>query len=177
MKMINTKFIGRALCALFMITSFIASAQPADSRAIRVSLGFSTGIPTRDGFNVVYGGDVRAQKDFSRSVSGLLTLGYNEFQHDHQNNLADFGFVPFKLGTKVFPLEKLYLIAEVGTAIKQHKAQESSFLWSPGLGWAFNNGLDLGLRYEESRRRGVGTGQFALRVAYGINLTSLIQRN
>jgi len=175
MKITLTKLIHSAVASIFTVFCLSANAQSTDSRDVKFSLGFSAGIPTRDGFNVVYGGDIRAEKDFNRTVSGLLSLGYNEFQHVHGNQLADYGYVPVKLGTKIFPLKKLYMSAEVGTAIKQHKAEESTFLWSPGVGYSFNNGLDLGLRYEESRRRGLGSGQFALRVAYGFNFSNLLQ--
>ena len=177
MKTNTTKFINSALAVIFSISFLSAKAQPADSHAVRVSFGVSTGLANRTGFGMVYGADVRAQRDFNRSISGILSIGYSEFQHDRDNVFADYGFVPIKFGAKVFPLQRVYITGELGSAVKQHKAQESEFIWSPGVGYAFDKGLDVGLRYEESRRRGIGSGQFALRIAYGINLTDLMRRD
>jgi len=177
MKMNPTKFIRAAIAMLAsMACSQLNAQQAQNEKIVSLSVGFSSGIPNRSSYNYALGGDIRAQKDLTRNMAAMLSLGYTEFQQSTGTGAADFAFVPLKVGARYFPLQQVYVTGEIGMGVKQHKAQRSEFLWSPGVGYSFNNGVDVGLRYEESRWRGVGRGQFAVRVAYNLNLSDIIER-
>lgn len=173
MKTFNIKSIAAAFgaVALFFATSVKAQTEPrGDSKDTRLGVGLSLGLPTTDGFNFAVGGDLRLQKDFYSNVSGILSLGYTNFSTEGENT-GSVGYIPLKAGIKVFPLERFYLSGEVGAGFGTDSGQKTAFVWAPGIGLGFNNGLDLGLRYEEFRTNGFGLGQVALRIAYGFNLS------
>lgn len=164
----TTKFLAStaAVVALFFTTT--ANAQSGDSKATRLGIGLNLGIPTSEGASFVAGGDLRLQKDFSSNISGLLSAGYNHWTL--KNDAGSFGMIPVKAGAKVFFAESAYFSGELGAGFSTEDGGGTSFLWAPGVGYGFDNGLDLGLRYEGAQRNGSSIGQVALRIAYGFKL-------
>lgn len=158
--------ITAAVVALFFTTN--ANAQSADSKALRLGIGLNAGIPTSEGASFVIGGDLRLQKDFSSNISGLLSAGYNHWTL--KNDAGSFGMIPVKAGAKIFFAESAYFSGELGAGFSTESGGKTSFLWAPGIGYGFDNGLDLGLRYEGAEVSGGSLGQVALRVAYGFKL-------
>ena len=80
----STKFLASAVAAVAMfIGASDANAQTTvndgDSKALRLGVGLSVGIPTNDAYNLALGGDVRLQKDFFSNISGTLSAGYTNF--------------------------------------------------------------------------------------------------
>jgi hypothetical protein len=165
----SIKFIGSAVAAAALFFTTNIQAQDIDSRDTRLGLGLSLGVPTTDGYNFAIGGDLRVQKDFYSNVSGIASVGYTSFSSEGED-AGSIGFVPLKAGIKVFPAHRFYVSGEVGAGFGTN-GQNTAFVWAPGIGLGFNNGLDLGLRFEEFRRDGSGLGQVALRIAYGFNLS------
>jgi hypothetical protein len=165
------KSIVAAVAAVAFFTTDVSAqtSEPrGDSKDTRLGVGLSLGIPTNDLYNFAIGGDLRLQKDFSSNVSGIASLGYTNFSVDGEN-AGDVGFIPLKAGVKVFPVERFYISGELGAAFGTDDGQKTSFLYAPGIGLGFNNGLDLGLRYEKLTKYDLG--QVALRIAYGFNLS------
>ncbi|WP_207534276.1 hypothetical protein [Desertivirga arenae] len=170
MKTFNLKFIAALVAIIVSYTTANAQSRGGDSRDTRLGIGLSLGIPTHDAYNFAVGGDLRLQKDFYSNVSGLLSLGYTNFSLKGED-MGSVGFVPLKAGLKVFPIERFYISGELGAGFGTDENQKTAFVWAPGIGLGFNNGLDLGLRYEEFRYQNAGLGQVALRIAYGFNLS------
>jgi len=173
MKTTRSKLITAAVAAvvLFFTNDVKAQTEPkGDSHDTRLGIGLSLGLPTTDGANFAIGGDARLQKDFYSNVSGLLSLGYTNFSLEGED-AGSIGFIPLKVGLKVFPIERFYISGELGAGFGTDDGQKTAFVWAPGIGLGFNNGLDLGLRYEEFRWSGSSLGQVALRIAYGFNLS------
>lgn len=145
-----------------------------DSKAVRLGIGLSLGIPTNNFYGFAIGGDLRLQKDLASNLSAIGSVGYNSFiiKKDLQVAGADksAGFIPVKIGLKVFPVERFYFSGEVGAAFPTADGAKTAFVYAPGLGFGFNNGLDLGLRYEGLNVNKSNLGQVALRIAYGFKL-------
>ncbi|HEY0055931.1 MAG TPA: hypothetical protein VGB63_11280 [Pedobacter sp.] len=171
----NTKklLMATVLAALFITNSVNAQTKEpsGDSHDTRLGIGLSLGLPTNDDYNVAVGGDLRLQKDFYSNVSGLLSLGYTNFSRKDELGGGSVGFVPLKVGVKIFPMARFYFSGEVGAAFGTDEDQETAFVYAPGIGLGFNNGIDLGLRYEGFSQNGGNLGQVALRIAYGFNLS------
>jgi hypothetical protein len=74
-------------------------------------------------------------------------------------------------------LERLYISGEIGAGFNATDKDKlgvdpgTAFIYSPGIGLGFNNGLDLSLRYEGLSRKTYDPGMVALRIAYGFNLS------
>lgn len=157
-----------AIAALLLTTDTMAQ----DSQAWRLGVGANVGVATDDPYGLVVGGDLKLQKDFVGPISGTLTTGYTNFfvKDDFDGVFSDYGVIPVKVGIKYFVTPNFYLGGEVGAGFGTSDGAETSFVWSPAIGWGFANGLDVGLRYEDYTKYDA-TKQVALRLAYGFNLS------
>ncbi|GGE48059.1 hypothetical protein EV200_104143 [Pedobacter psychrotolerans] len=167
-----TKIIATsaAVVALFFTTSANAQSQ-------KLGIGIIGGIPTSDAYSVALGADLRYQFDVDKQLSIPVTAGYTHFVGkeigDSGLNYADFGYIPVKVGAKYFFNESgagVYGLAELGAGFGTKSGSGTSFVYSPALGYAWSNGLDLGLKYEGLARDGGSTGYVGLRLAYGFSL-------
>jgi len=163
-----------AVVALFFTTS--ANAQ-------KLGVGVNVGIPTSDSYNFAAGADLRYQFDVDKQLSIPITAGYTHlFAKDFSAtvgnttvtvNGTDFGYIPVKAGAKYFFDESgsgIYGLAELGAAFGTSSGSGTSFVYSPAIGYAWSNGLDLGLKYEGLSKSSANTGYFGLRIAYGFSL-------
>ncbi|WP_316811996.1 outer membrane beta-barrel protein [Pedobacter heparinus] len=166
----TTKLLASAVAVVALFFTSNVNAQSGDSKAWRLGVGLNVGVPTTTGYSLAIGGDLRLQKDFSSNVSGLLSAGYTSFSLKDSYGGGSFGMVPVKAGAKFFLAESLYASAEVGAGFGTESGSSTAFLWAPGIGYGFDNGLDLGLRYEGAEFSGASLGQVALRIAYGFKL-------
>lgn len=165
-----TKFLASAVAAVALLVSTNVHAQSGDSKAWRLGVGLNVGVPTTTGYSLAIGGDLRLQKDFSSNVSGLLSAGYTSFSLKDSYGGGSIGMVPVKAGVKIFLAESLYASGELGAGFGTESGSKTAFLWAPGIGYGFDNGIDLGLRYEGAEFSGASLGQVALRIAYGFKL-------
>ncbi|WP_374164896.1 hypothetical protein [Arcticibacter sp. MXS-1] len=156
--------------ALFFVTS---ESKAQDSKAWRLGVAVSPGVSTDDPFGFVLGGEAKLQKDFAGPLSGTLSAGYTNFFLKDKFDLPgnkDYGVIPVKAGLKGFLTKNFYLSGEVGAGFGTNEGAKTSFVWSPSIGWAFRNGLDVGVKYEDYAKDGYPQ-QVALRLAYGFNLS------
>jgi hypothetical protein len=187
----TTKFFASAVASIaILIGSASSNAQTStpvndgDSKATRLGIGLSAGIPTTDGYKFAFGGDVRLQQDFTSNVSGTLSVGYNTFSIDSDiysavtpagGTVDNLDYIPVKLGLKIFPVQRFYFSGEVGAAFPTRDGAKTAFVYAPGIGVGTNLGIDIGLRYEGMTGSAnllslKNPGQVALRLAYGFNL-------
>ena len=166
----TTRFLASAAAVVALFFTTNVNAQSGDSKATRLGVGLNVGVPTSKGYSLAIGGDLRLQKDFSSNISGILSAGYTSFSLKDSYGGGSFGMVPVKAGAKVFFAESAYFSGELGAGFGTESGAGTAFLWAPGIGYGFDNGLDLGLRYEGAEFKGASLGQVALRIAYGFKL-------
>jgi hypothetical protein len=137
-------------------------------QGFRLGFAINAGPTTGDYFNFALGGDVRLQYDLTQQTSLTLTTGYTHL-FGEEDEIDDLGFIPVKAGFKAFVWEdRFYVLGEVGAGFAvTSDYDETSFLWSPGIGYA-NDVIDISLRYEGMND--FNADQIALRVAYGFKL-------
>jgi hypothetical protein len=167
-----TKIIATsaAVVALFFTTNANAQSQ-------KLGIGIIGGIPTSDAYSVALGADLRYQFDIDKQLSIPVTAGYTRFLGKEIGNTGvdypDFGYIPVKAGVKYFFNESgsgIYGLAELGAGFGTNEGSGTSFVYSPAVGYAWSNGLDLGVKYEGLAKDGGSTGYVGLRLAYGFNL-------
>lgn len=151
--------------------------QSANSGILRLGLGLNTGHSTSRFYDLAIGGDIRLQKDFYSNVAGMVSLGYTSFFQRDEFGAGSIDLIPLKAGLKLFTMDRLYLSGEIGPAFGTDDNNNSSpfgrgllLVYTPGIGLDFNNGLDLGFRYEGLSKNGSNLGQLAFRLAYGFRL-------
>jgi hypothetical protein len=146
-----------------------------DSKDVfRLGLGLEGAYPTKNFSNFELGGTARLQYDLANNLSLTLTSGYYHFfakNNTFQNGYhSDLSMVPVKVGLKSFFAPNFYLSGEAGAGFELNHAKETKLILSPGIGFASNSGVDLGLRYENFSGNNSNYGIIGLRVAYGFKL-------
>lgn len=178
----STKFLATAVAAVAIFISTNVNAQ-------KIGVGANLGIPTSDIYGFAAGLDLRIQFDVTKQLSVPVATGYNHFFAKNDvayfpnglgnapESLPDYGYIPVKTGLKYFfdpSGSGIYAMGEVGAAIGVSDHAKTTFLYAPTLGYSWSNGLDLGLKYENTGKGvdGLGneSGQVALRIAYGFKL-------
>lgn len=182
----TTKILTAVAAIFILMTASQAQAQTItkkkaskDSKSIfRLGLGLEAGYPTKNFSNFELGGTARLQYDLASNLSLTLTSGYYHFFAENGKVLVtdkgiytnDLNIVPLKVGVKSFFAPNFYLSAEAGAGFELNHAQETKLILSPGIGYAGNKGLDVGLRYENFSGNNSNYGLIGLRIAYGFKL-------
>ncbi len=161
----SIKFLATAAAAVALFFSTDVKAQSSP----KFGIGLNVGVPTRNSYDIAIGGDLRYQFDVNKQLSIPLTTGYTRFFTE----AADFGYIPVKAGLKYFFNDTgsgVYGLAEAGAAFAVGNFSGTNFIYSPALGYAWSNGLDLSAKYEGFNDDIGNTGYFGLRLAYGFKL-------
>ena len=180
----TTKWIAAAAAMIILVTGQVQAQTTvrratSDSKdAFRIGLGLEAGYPTKNFSNAELGGTVRLQYDLANNISLMLTPGfYHFFAKDGKAqivNLAgypnDLNMIPVKVGLKSFFAQNFYISAEAGAGFELNHAKQTKLILAPGIGYAGNKGLDLGLRYENFSGNDSNYGLIGLRLAYGFKL-------
>ncbi|RXK80771.1 outer membrane beta-barrel protein [Filimonas effusa] len=161
MKKHSIKLLAAIACVFAMALS--AKAQSP----WRLGIGVNVGSGLEDPKPFVLGGDLRLQKGLGNSVSAIVTTGYTHFFK--KDFVSSVGIIPLKAGVKVFPTQNFYVNLEAGAGFGTNDGFGTSFVYSPAVGVAFQNGWDFSVKYEEFTKYDY-TKQVALRVAYGFSL-------
>lgn len=160
-----TKVIATAVAALALFISADANAQGTRKFGIGLNAGAGTG--TAESFAI--GGDIRYQLDVAKQLSIPITAGYTNVSLKDEYGGGSFGYIPVKAGLKYFFNDSgagAYGLGEIGAAFSTTSGGGTSFVYSPAIGYAWSNGLDLGAKYEGYD----GGGYVGLRLAYGFKL-------
>nr|WP_067052861.1 outer membrane beta-barrel protein [Mucilaginibacter sp. L294] len=162
----------RKLLLLFVIVAgaaFSASAQ-SSSESGKFSIGLEAGLPVGDaktvGGNLFIGGSLKYDQPIATGTFFTISAGYTSLSFKDTYGGGSLGYAPVKVGVKYFLAESFYGEAQVGAAFGTKSGTGTSFAYSPGIGYAFGGGVDLGIRYEAWSKSGITLGQVAARLAY-----------
>ncbi len=169
----STKFLASAVAALALFFSVNANAQTTS----KFGIGLNVGLPTSDAYGVAIGGDLRYQFDIDKQLSIPITAGFTNLMGKEIGNtnidIADLSYIPVKAGLKYFFNDTgagAYGLAEAGAAFLTGSSSGTKFVFSPAIGYAWSNGIDLGAKYEGISFNSNTTGYVGLRLAYGFKL-------
>ncbi|MEB0262399.1 MULTISPECIES: outer membrane beta-barrel protein [unclassified Mucilaginibacter] len=154
------------VCGL-SITSFAQSKKDG-----KFSLGLELGVPVGNAstaYSAVVGGSLKYDLPIAPSTYFNVSVGYSSFiiKDRYKNFFSSYGAVPLKAGLKYYADRRFFLEGQLGAAFGTASGAGTSFVYSPGVGYTFDGGLEAGVRYEAWSDNGT-LGQLALRVA--INL-------
>ena len=182
MKRITTLLATAATAfAIFSTTNVNAQTttetMPMATRgsAFKIGVGVNGGLfPDKSEMDYGYGADVRLQYDLTKDVSLTASGGYTKLKW--KGSPLNFQFIPLMGGVKAFVTNGFYLNPSVGTGLAIEDGANMNFIYSGGLGYEWNNGLDVGVKYEgyvnnsSSDLYFMRTGQFNLRIGYNFKL-------
>ena len=149
-----------------------ANASSPERGGGKFSIGAETGLPVgqaSDGYSVVLGGSLKYELPVSGRAFFTLSAGYNAFLLKDEFKGYDIpstaGFIPLKAGIKYYSDGGFFLEAQAGIVWSTESGGGHAFAWSPGIGYTFKNGMEIGARYEGWTNDGT-VGQMGLRLAY-----------
>jgi len=159
-----------------IVTCSFAQSKPdslsATKGGVKFSIGAEAGIPVGDisiGYNFVLGGSAKLEVPTSQSTYLTISAGYNAFFA--KSILKEFGapatsgFVPLKAGLKAYASGNFFIEGQAGIAFSTESGGGHAFAWSPGIGYTFDKGFEVGARYEGWSNGGT-IGQISARLAY-----------
>ncbi|HTM99323.1 MAG TPA: outer membrane beta-barrel protein [Pedobacter sp.] len=169
----STKFLATAVAAVALFFSTNVNAQSTP----KFGIGLNLGVPTSNAHSFAIAGDLRYQFDLSKQLSIPITAGYTRLMGAEIGNTGvdapDRAYIPVKAGLKYFFNDTgagVYGLAEAGAAFAVGAYSGTNFVYSPALGYAWSNGLDLAAKFEGISEHNLNTGYFGLRLAYGFKL-------
>ena len=146
-------------------------------QGFRVGFGLNVGPVFSKPYTLALGLDGRLQYDLSKRYSFTLTTGFTNLFAT--GNSKDLGFIPLKAGFKGFVWnDQFYVMGEIGPAFAvTNNYDKTAIIIAPSIGFATKY-IDISLRFEQysnfptisNNTKGEGTGQLALRLAYGFRL-------
>ena len=159
---------------LFVVTALISSVSVSAQKGtpLRLGIGIDAGSTIKDPSRFTLGADARLQIPLGNSFSAIATTGYYHFFKNEDKGITEgVGIIPLKGGLKYFPVKDFYIAGEVGVGFLTKDADDNtSFVYSPSVGFAFANGLDVSLKYEDYTKYEGYASPLALRIAYGFKL-------
>lgn len=169
----STMFLASAVAAVALFFSTNVNAQSSP----KFGIGLNVGVPTSNAYSFTIGGDLRYQFDIDKQLSVPITAGYTRFMGKEIGNTGvdypDFSYIPAKAGLKYFFNDSgagAYGLAEAGAGFSTQSNGGTSFIYSPAIGYAWSNGLDLAAKYEGWSKNSVSSGYAGIRLAYGFKL-------
>ena len=161
-----------ATVLIIFLGSNAASAQQADNRRL-FSIGFETGLTVgdlNDHYGTLFGGSLRYEMPFGERLSGMLSAGYTSFIAKSEFKGISNGVIPIKVGGKYYLNGDFYGSAELGAGFGTGDNSSTSFIFAPGVGYAFpvadDKFIDLGLRYEGQSANNTTNSFIGLRLAF-----------
>lgn len=147
--------------------------------------GLDVSLPTGDFsnyFKTGMGGYVKGMFGVGTAGQVTLTTGYTGFKGagDFEDLTATQGVVPILLGYR-HNFNGFFVEPQIGYGLYPYKetSQEfgfysesgNAFTWAAGVGYVFNNKVEVSARYQVGSADGVSLGMFGLRLGYNFSLS------
>ncbi|HEY2580675.1 MAG TPA: hypothetical protein VGI43_02660 [Mucilaginibacter sp.] len=155
------------LWAIIVFGSMITGSFAQSTGFGKFNLGLYGALPLtnmRQIFNAGVGGSLKyeyrlgslpfsGKPGFLNNLFFSLESGYEAFdvKKELQNAYvpSTYGYVPVKFGLKYYAVKGLYAEWQSGICFFTQHGGGHSFDFSPGIGYSFKQGFEIGLRYEQ----------------------------
>jgi len=160
----------KKLLLAFLITATALSVNAQKNKNVKFSLGAELGVPTGN-LNTLYSVAVgaTAQADIKIDKDAALTFntGVIEYVGKKIKN-TNFKYrsealIPLLVGVKYYFTPMLYGSGQLGTSISTAQNGGSTFTYIPGVGYKFDEKIDLLVKYTGYSGDG---GAFGIRLGY-----------
>ena len=156
------------LAFLITVTAFSVNAQKNNN--VKFSLGAELGVPTGN-LNTLYSVAIgaTAQADIKIDKDAALTFNTGIIQYVGKKiRNTDFKYrsealIPLLVGIKYYFTPMVYGSGQLGTSISTAQNGGSTFTYIPGVGYKFDEKLDLLVKYTGYSGDG---GAFGVRLGY-----------
>jgi hypothetical protein len=151
-----------------VLTCFAQSSNSSTKFSIGLDAAAPNGVAS-NAYSAGFGGAFKVEVPAATSLYGTFSVGYEAFfTKTELKNIgynSSSGFVPIKAGLKNYFNESLFGEAEAGASVYTGQNGGTAFAYSVGMGYTFDGGFEIGVRYEAWQKEGT-FGQAALRLGY-----------
>ena len=168
-----------------LVTNLMAAASFAQKGKNFIGVGADLSLPAGefgDDFRRGVGAYVKAMLGVGEAGAVTFTTGYSAFKE-----IADYGddvattatIVPILLGYR-HNFNGFFVEPQIGYALYPYKLNsedgfytdnEGAFTVAAGLGYVFNNKIEVSARYQTAKRAGYNVGVLGLRLGYNFSLS------
>ena len=158
------------LLLAFVITATAFSANAQKNKNVKFSLGAELGVPTGNlntRYSIAVGATVQADVKIDTDAALTFNTGVIEYVGKKIKN-TNFKYrsealIPLLVGVKYYFTPMVYGSGQLGTSISTAQNGGSTFTYIPGVGFKFDEKLDLLVKYTGYSGDG---GAFGVRLGY-----------
>jgi hypothetical protein len=168
---------------LVLASVFALNAANAQTGKNQVGIAFEVGLPMgdfKDGVKTGFGGSLKYLHGVGSAGQVTLTSGYTMFNAKDvpSGYTVKASIIPILLGYR-HNFSGAYVEPQVGYGIYGSKfkgggidesSSDGAFTWAIGVGYAMEQGLDLGARYQSASKNGSTTSLIGLHIGYNFSL-------
>jgi hypothetical protein len=150
-----------------------------------IGIGGDLSLPTGQ-FATYYragmGGYIKGLFGVGKSGQVTLTTGYSSFKGVANDDVTrTAGILPLLIGYRA-NFNRFFVEPQIGYALYPYKMNSfddgyetltgNAFNWAAGIGYVFNNRVEVSARYQNGSNGGTTVGFFGLRIGYNISLAT-----
>ena len=164
---------------LVLASFFVLSAIKAQSGKNQIGIAFEVGLPMSDFKDVAktgFGGSLKYLHGVGTAGQVTLTSGYTVYNaKDAVSTFLDHtSIIPILLGYR-HNFSGAYIEPQAGYGIYGSKFgsesnSDGAFTWAIGVGYAMEQGLDIGARYQSASKNSATTSLIGLHLGYNFSL-------
>ena len=160
----------KKLIIAFFITATALSANAQKNKNVKFSVGAELGVPTGN-LNTVYslavGATAQADVKIDKDAAVTFNTGVIQYLGKKVKNTnlryRSQAFIPLLVGVKYYFTPMVYGSGQLGTSISTAQGGGSTFTYIPGVGFKFDEKIDLLVKYTGYSGDG---GAFGVRLGY-----------
>lgn len=165
----------KLLTLIFTVACLYAKAQTSEGEKFSsnaFSIGAEFYAPIKTPYSYGYGATAKMEWPVSSEAAVSLSAAYSRYFFKNSNGYSSSYpaavYIPVKLGTRFFFVDKVYGDLDLGAAIGTNYEKKTAFIYEFGVGYILelskHSGFDFGLRYERWGKTVLK--QPAIKVAY-----------
>ncbi len=174
----------RKIYTVMLATILISASSFAQKGKSYIGVGGDLSLPTGD-FGAYYksgiGGYVKAMLGVGQAGAVTFTTGYSSFKEagDFEDFTSTQGVAPLLIGYR-HSFNGFFVEPQIGYGIYTYKETSAengyytesggAFTWAAGVGYVFNNKIEVSARYQIGSSEGESASMFGLRVGYNFSL-------
>jgi len=160
----------KKLILAFLITATALSVNAQKNKNVKFSLGAELGVPTGN-LNTLYSiavgataqADIKIDKDAALTFNtGVIEYVGKKIKNTNLKYRSE-ALIPLLVGVKYYFTQMLYGSGQLGTSISTAQNGGSTFTYIPGVGYKFDEKIDLLVKYTGYSGDG---GAFGVRLGY-----------
>ena len=171
----------KKIYVVLLATILISASSFAQKGNNQIGVGADVSMPTSDFgnyFKTGFGGYAKALLGVGKSGQVSFTSGYSSFKASGEFPFT-LSIIPIMIGYRA-NFNGFFVEPQLGYSVVGGKLMtedeglltdsQGSFMWAAGIGYVFNNKVEVSARYQLASKEGTNLGAFGLHLGYNFSL-------